>query len=593
MRESVGELRPSQFISTFGPGAIMDLPQASVILAGLDHWNTRICTPINEPRLKKKLRLARILTLPIPANDTYQGTLPAYRFPRFMICPKCRRLDLYTRFVEKDATLLCYHKDTGLEGKEQPSRVFPSRFMVVCPRGHISDLPWHEYVHGGRKGTRCPGGNLELLEQGATGSIADVVVRCRECQQQRTLTDAFAEGRGALGRCDGRRPWLGPAEREGCDETLRAMLRGASNVYFPIVLSALSIPPAVLPVHEVLPLVEEGLAGGSTLDELRVAIKFNADLKGFTAEEIWEAWHDQQHSGDGDDDLYYPEWEALLKGSHPDGPSDFETEEQAVPDNFVGFIDRLIQVHRVREVRVLAGFTRIDPLPDVTALMTHDEEGQSTSKRASISRKPLGWLPGVVVRGEGLLVTLKETRLEQWESTPAVQAAEKAMSRAYDAFCAERNFEEPPPFPGARYALLHSLAHALMRQLSLRSGYSSTALRERIYCRNTDEQKMAGILIYTATPDSEGSMGGLVEQGDTDRFGNSLWHALQDSLFCSGDPLCAEHLPEALGDLNGAACHACQLAPETSCEYSNRFLDRAFLVPTVSRPDTAFFKECL
>jgi hypothetical protein len=145
-------------------------------------------------------------------------------------------------------------------------------------------------------------------------------------------------------------------------------------------------------------------------------------------------------------------------------------------------------------------------------------------------------------------------------------------------------------FPGMRYVLLHTLAHVLIRQLALDCGYSSSALRERIYCRTSDEA-MAGLLIYTASSDSDGSLGGLVDQAGPDRLGSVLANALRESAYCASDPLCGGGDIGAATNLNGAACHACLLLAETSCEFGNRLLDRATLVETLGDRGMAFFEE--
>lgn len=591
MNGKIGELRPSQLITTFGPGAIVDLPDFSVIIAGLDFWPKSLCSPISEPRLARKLGIRKILSPPVSDSENSQGTLPAFRFPRFLVCPKCRRLGREDQFDLRDDVAYCRCDP------RQPPKAFPSRFIVACPRGHVADIPWHHYVHGKKKNFSCPGRDLRLNDRGVTGSIADVEVECRDCGERRTLQDAFRENRPeVLGPCSGHRHWLGPSARETCPERVRAMLRGASNAYFAVVESALSIPPYTSPVHAAVAAVADRLTRVDSLDKLQMLIETGVfpEFEPFSASQVWRAIQEQsQLPGGPEQDLLYPEWQALLAGSQPGGEHEFETEEQAVPEGYETWIARLVMVRRLVEVRVLDGFTRIDPPPDVTLLMSRDEETGAVSVKARLSRENLDWRPGVLTRGEGIFLALNEEELRKWESRPAVEAAERAMAAAYDQYLADREIppEQRPPFPGARYVLLHTLAHALIRQLCLNSGYSSTALRERIYSRKDPEQHMAGLLIYTATPDSEGSLGGLVELGQTERFGGVLWRTLQEASFCSSDPLCAEHKPDAVGDLNGAACHACSLAAETSCERSNRFLDRSFLVPTVSGSELAFFHQ--
>jgi hypothetical protein len=147
-------------------------------------------------------------------------------------------------------------------------------------------------------------------------------------------------------------------------------------------------------------------------------------------------------------------------------------------------------------------------------------------------------------------------------------------------------------FPGLRYVLLHSLAHILMRELAVECGYTAASIRERIYSLDPVETggPMAGILLYTATADSEGTLGGLVSLGQPDALGCLLGQALDAARLCASDPLCAEHHPWRDGDsLHGAACHACMFVPETSCERANRYLDRAVLIPTIQQGDLAFF----
>lgn len=598
-RRKVGEMRPSQLITTFGPGAIVDLPDLSVLVAGLNHWDEDLCQPIPESRLTARLMIDRILAPPMNPRNPKEPNLPVFRFPTFMVCPDCRTLARYDRFVaDRNGVLYCYHKGTEKETDKvsEASRVFPVRFMIACPSGHLSDFPWHAFVHRDKPCPLGDKGRLTLDESGTSGSIRDVVVRC-SCRPEkgRSLGDAFGKDAGkVLGRCPGRRPWLGRDATELCDETPRALLRGASNAYFPIVESALAIPPYTRPEFDYLDKVRDQLEEASSFEEFRdQAWRWvNREVRElFTPEQIWTAWEERRKLRRGpDQDLLYPEYRALLSTPYSDPEQDFEVEDQPVPPLFEGLIDRLVQVRRLREVRVLAGFTRIDPPSDITAIVTGDEETRSTARRAFLGPlQPEGkrWLPGIMVRGEGIFFTLNLDAVRAWEER--VKDAADAMAQAHKKYCTDRNIYPHPPFPGARYVLLHSLAHALIRQLGIRSGYSTTALRERIYARNTPDEQMAGVLIYTATPDSEGSLGGLVEQGQTDRFGEALWHALQEASYCSSDPLCAEHEPEAHGDLNGAACHACQLLAETCCERSNRFLDRSFLVPTVSNPHLAFF----
>jgi hypothetical protein len=214
---------------------------------------------------------------------------------------------------------------------------------------------------------------------------------------------------------------------------------------------------------------------------------------------------------------------------------------------------------------------------------------------APISAVRKNWLPAIEVRGEGLFLELDPAALVAWEDKhPQVLQFAAAIDRAYATDWKQRNEEDaragkkPPRTITARYLLIHSLAHALIRQLGVDCGYSTSSLRERLYVGG-DHQEMAALLIYTSTADSDGTLGGLASQAETARFIQVFEAALKSVTWCSSDPLCGAGVHAFTEPTNGAACHACMLAPETSCEEFNRLLDRRMLVGTPERPEIGFF----
>lgn len=591
MNKPVGHLRPSQLITTFGPGAIVDLPDFSVIIGGINTWdhNTmlRYSTDIEEPRLIRKLGIRKIRSIPVADEKSGFGTIPAYRFPRFHVCPECRKLGTNYHFIDDKGILYCQNPERNC----QKVKTHPVRFLVACKNGHIDDFPWGFYVHQKDHQKydfkKC---RLYLKDTGKTGSLADLVVHCDSCKIDRSMSEAFRNEK-LLPRCKGNRPWLGKRNQDDiCDQPSKLLLRGASNLYFPVVESSIVVPFQSHPLEELvcreIDLEDEELT--SNKENFSFFVRFNRELKPYDVEELWSITQRLKNGSNDSEDLLLPEWNAFTAGYQYFDEPDFEVEVQPTPAAFSSYISKLIRVKRMKEVMVIKGFTRIHPMPDATQrLSNEDGEEPDETALAPISDIRLDWLPGVESFGEGIFLSLNEDKLKNWIKEN--KEYEKSIEFAHMNFYRDRNIPENaiPPFPGLRYMLLHTLSHALIRELCLHSGYSSSALKERIY---SDASKgMAGILIYTATVDSEGSLGGLVELGKTEHFQSILSRALTATGYCSGDPLCSEHDPGELHDVNGAACHSCLLISETSCEKSNRYLDRSVLVSTVANKGREFF----
>lgn len=595
---AIGDVRPSQVITTFGPGAIVDLQTMSVIVAGIDRWYTDEELAIHEPRLERALQVKRFFPAKPSEGSFFNklGTIPTYLFPRYQLCPVCQTLseigDDYVVYDAKWQEVLCKVpgcKGRGGRGKFRATTL-PAPFIVACPSGHIDDFPWREYVHGGTTSCRK---KMRLYSIAKTGSVADILIKC-ECERWRSASDAFGKRRPqVLGPCTRRRPWLGPNNHDSAvcptGDQVRAMQRGATNAWFPVVRSALAIKEAATPIGMALnacsPAQIEKIDSG---DKLKIVVDMGMfpSLKPFPVSEVWDAILRQRGEIKTDDiDLRWPEWLAFRDPSTASSEKhELFLEQGQVPEGCEGFVARVVLARKLLEVRALVGFTRID------AVGAGTEDGLLGGGTAPIYKdQQPDWLPAVEVRGEGLFLEFEEESVSLWESKFEVQRRERAMAEKFAQWQDERKVTNPSPFPGARYVLLHTLAHTLIRQLSLDCGYSASSVRERIYSSTEPAKRMAGVLLYTASPDSEGSLGGLVDLGNPKRFPGLLRRALRSTVRCSSDPLCADHQPDIHATINGAACHACVLASETSCETFNRFLDRNVLVPTMATSELAFF----
>ena len=249
-----------------------------------------------------------------------------------------------------------------------------------------------------------------------------------------------------------------------------------------------------------------------------------------------------------------------------------------------GTLDRLVLVHRLREVSVQLGFTRFEAvMPDTEG----EPELDLDVERAPLSRDQT-WLPATENRGEGIFLSFSGEAIAAWQRRPAVRRRSEQLMAGFDVWKGRKRIEDAS-FPGLPNILLQSLSHLLITTLSLDCGYSASALRERVHASSKSGY---GILLYTSALGSEGSLGGLVEMGKN--IGRLLDRALELGRLCSNDPVCAQHDPADPHEerfLPGAACHGCLLIAETSCERRNELLDRALVVPTVATPDAAFFDE--
>jgi hypothetical protein len=276
------------------------------------------------------------------------------------------------------------------------------------------------------------------------------------------------------------------------------------------------------------------------------------------------------------------------------GDPEFEFSKREVAAELQGMISSVLAVTRLREVKALKAFTRVVP--------PADWKDREASPFAPISREPHNWLPAVEVKGEGIFVELAREEILRWEkifSKVKVDGGDLSIAEKVNAnYIADwnRRFGDdagpPPKVITPRFLLVHSFAHALVHSLTIESGYSGSSIRERLYISDGDKP-MAGVLIYTATPDADGTLGGLCRQAEPDRFVELVRDGIKHLEWCSSDPLCIDGAMTQSEPLNHAACHACMLVSETSCEEFNRLLDRTTLVGTPADRSLGYFSPVL
>jgi len=609
----VGTERPNALLFTGGVGALVDLPNMSVIVRGLDAWDhdKSQLTDLTEPRLLRNVRavlgrqVAALKPAPYlerapgekPTGDHARVGVPVTPFPRWMRCSRCSMLTAVQTdgtsgaflfrnsnpYKPDEARFVHENCPQARQAKIKPSAL-PARFVLACKDGHLDEFPYVEYVHRGKPCSKGVDGKLEFHDPGLNAGSA-ISLYCT-CGAKRTMRDALKHHsdpyQEILPVCRGRNPHLGAFEDGGCDKTVRAMVLGASNQWFSVLARALYIPDQSSLLNEQVTKHWPKLASVESRSDLDGAVKYADELKVFKDLDLNKVWAEMQRRHDDvpaeAEDLTEREYLALSDPTKAaKGDADYEARiVTELPIGWEKLLDSVVAVTRLRETKALLGFTRIDA-PE------YGEVDPDSVQRAPLVRsgKP-SWVPAAITRGEGIFLHLNTDTLAAWEAVAEASRHLDNLRRAHRQWRTNRAMDGPHDdyWPGDRYLLLHTLSHLLIREIALECGYASASITERIYATTRDDRNEAGILLYTAASDSEGTLGGLVRLAQPDELGRILRAAFSNARRCSSDPLCGDHAPLDTEDtLHGAACHACLFASETSCQRGNRFLDRRLLVP--------------
>lgn len=567
----LGELRPNQIITTFGPGAIVDAVKDSVTVLDTNYW-TEKGKKIIDGRLASYLGV-NYFYMP---RTSHAGDIPVTTFPYMHVCSnlKCGRL-----FDAREHFNIDTYLKFGVTCPDCHRTAYPSRFITICENGHMDDFPWQWWVHRGD--VSCKNGKLKMYSTGNTSTLADIWVECTTCGAKRNMSGATQKDNFDGIKCSGHHPFRPNARNEKCEKILIPSQRGASNVYFSVIRSAISIPPWINPLYN---LIDEHLRDIELAKQLMgtdgVTKIYELYFTAYTKAEFNDALERRLKNISEFKEIKQMEYEAITHHNDPAYASNkkhFKAEEDVLPAEMRKYFDRIIRITRLREVRVLLGFTRVDapdPDADVQANIVYLNKGKGEK-----------WLPAAEINGEGIFIEFSKDKLNAWLSDVRVKALSQKYEECYKRFCAEKQWTITVP-RNAVYVLMHTFAHLLIKQMAMSSGYSSSAIRERIYFSDT----MHGILLYTGSADKEGSLGGLVELGATNKLIRLMRDAFQDALLCTNDPECMNSAP-AGDNSNGAACHSCCMISETACENGNRMLDRGLVVPIGDRERQSYFKE--
>lgn len=606
-------MRRSALISPWGIGSIVPFPNdESLMIAGLDMWRYNSIEPflIKDERLQKRLSVKELRWPPDfrkPSADYKNCNLkiPAVRFPRWYYCPFCGTMQRVGYFT-KQPTCDAYQWDHGRKcdpKRKYKRKMIPERFVVVCPEGHIDDFPIAEWVHyDSGKVYDANSCRIRRSTGGTSAALTGIKYEC-SCGASKSIASALRPG--ALKRigykCQASKPWLGIYEDHDhpckCADPnkLKVMQRGATNVWFADIRSSIQIPTdneeasrrIIGIVNQRFDFVNSKRVNGE-LD--RDTISLIAEMEKVDENELYDAFVKKIKNIEGisdasenitEDEYRLAEYKMLIKNSGGDS-LDFHCiniDISKYAPSIQRYFKSISLVKKLKETRAFVGFSRLEP-----------SNSNDISKSKSMLRLGDGnWLPAIQVYGEGIFFEFSDSMLKEWGQRSEVANRIAVLNSSYS----KSKFSRISPGTlRPEFVLLHTFAHLIINQLSYECGYGSSSIKERIYCEKTsNDLKMYGVLIYTASGDSEGSLGGLVRRGEPSKLEDTILAAIDHARWCSSDPICIESVGQGPESCNLAACHNCALLPETCCECGNRLLDRGLVIGEIGRSSVGYFES--
>ena len=621
-------VRASQAVLQYGVGAMVDFRDRTLMTAAPEYWGGSV-SRIRDERLEKILHVD-YFGKPGDKDDVkFAEGISYVRFPEWYFCPSCRRFKPIGEWVTE------YRAKSPKKTEEDPHMIqtmkcpkcfqelVVARIITACQEGHIDDFPWVKWVHcqnfGGPKEI-CSRPELTITtSSSASEGLEGLTLKCLNCGAAASLRGAFDPGKFEEldkktdfrynFRCAGKHPWKHKTESCKSTEYPKVLQRGSSSVYFPVTESSLVIPPYSS-------IVTNKIDESAAYAEYKAVIASYLSTPGITAETI-ELLHNSQtqvyaqriaqetaipfdkvvgvlkRKNAAPDDGEYStasvkyraeEYEAITGETviEAEDYGEFYREGVDISAYNLPFLKSISLIHKVREVQALVGFTRLKPVDSTDA-------PRSQAVIVPVKEPDTKWYPAYDVRGEGIFIEFDSSSINNWKSENQFLAERVALLN--DNYKKSFIGENHPREITGKFLLLHTISHLLIKQLSFECGYGIASLKERIYCSEAaDGKEMAGILIYTACGDSEGTLGGLVRQGRSDTFPSIFNKAIENARTCSNDPVCSLSQGQGRDSLNLAACYSCTLIPETSCEEFNCFLDRGVVVGTFDNPNLGFFQ---
>jgi hypothetical protein len=542
---------PSKVVGRNGVGALVDINGTSMLICDSKDWyNPKFEDKysIEEPRLRAALHATGFLRVP---DETDWDRISGKYFTSWYYQPSTRglkRLRDWTEFLSSEERDAFYSKGPFAKGKgNRREKLYPMPQYLTCKRGHLTEFPFLEWCH---HGSVCDQPNLLYNSEGTMP-----ILQCTYCKARNQLPRTLErkEVFEYVHSCSGRMPWNKEDDWEQCSEAVIPMRKEESNSYFPNFYTSIKLPLKVendisWQESEYMPAIIKAYTTGNDI-KLDLLIDMLIEdypkvlpetIKSFLSEDGGDAGEIQDVM-----EFKRAEYNVLNQQAelHEDEISKIEFQQRSLlladsNESLLSIFETVSVLPRITTVKAAVDFARVEP------------QDMGNEFTMSLKRKD-GKYIAVESRGEGIFFSFKTSWMEEHI----------------------KKFED-------KFRFVHTMSHLLMKELGEVSGYPITSLSERLYIDDAPGQEMYGALIYTASGDKNGTLGGVVEQGILQNFTKNLKHALEHAQWCSFDPVCShqEH-DESTGNI--AACHYCSYVPETSCETFNRKLDRNVILGTL------------
>lgn len=593
------ELRRAQTISPYGVGALLDISGEGFVVNSIDNWNPPPAVKIEMRRLSSALGGYELRSF--SDEERTNEAVKVSRFPRWLHCQSCKKLTFLTK---KDDNNDNFGQPFCRSGTCNKRPLDPMRFVAYCDNGHLTEIDWARWCHSGQADAEfghCRDiTQLRFTSSGKYGGdFHSMRITCNACERSRTLAD-IARGEASPyvlqnwppkgQKCCGRQPWQSGEHVTECKEVMRIEPRGSSSLYSSTVYSALDIEVQGQS-HTVSNLSLDALLEDLIETEVnRQIVEGEIELGRDGAHATKIKRRAQNSDISFDDAVAYllarlntvPDQDLAIESTVEDTQNKILSDELAIfklkkdidQSNFKLQFPKLNNTDFTRLNNVFSGIGQVRKLREVR-VNTSFKRGKGLSDVAvNAGVQGIKWLPAIEAFGEGIYFELNSVTLTEFLSQHNEKLSELVRPQQEALNSLKENY--PVDYPSSQLFLIaHTLSHLLIRQLTFNSGYSSAALRERIYIDDNDSY--AGILIYTTDTDSEGTLGGLVDQARADILNKVLLQITELASWCSSDPVCRETMEQGLHNLNRSACHCCSLISETSCAYQNAMLNRLIL----------------